>query len=221
MRLKAGLFAAVALGACQTQAPAVDMAETGVVSSGSQEDLAMFDPPAGPLGEADVWRVDLGDVVTHILSGATCPATRGDLRRDKQIIYRANGMDVGCNYIGADGTVLRFYVFTSELGGLDAEMKSTADSMRAQQPIAKEEPFGSPSPEFRSYTLAYTGPSGTPMRSSLLLAQVNGGWMVKVRVTGPEAGARKTEELAARVLMEEANRLKSRPVPRMVRATTY
>jgi hypothetical protein len=217
------ILAVIALGVlagCQGTPPVgeLDGAPRATAVSGGEtapEGLAVFDPPAGPLGPEEIWRVDAQDNVTHIQSGVTCPGMLGGLRRDKQTVYRQNGMDVGCNYIGDGPTVLRFYVFTSDTGGLDAEMRVASDSMRAQQPIAKRAPVIAASQAFRNYALVETDATGTATRNSLLMTQVNGGWMLKVRLTCREADAKMYEELAARVLDDEAGKLKSRPVPRV------
>jgi hypothetical protein len=209
-RVIAGLVAALALlGACQSVATP-PQAEGGTES-------AMFDPPTGPLSEAEIWRVDPDDNITHIQSGATCPGLWGGLKRDRLTIFRPDGMDVGCNYVGIDNaTAMTLYVFTSAHGGLDSEMKVAIDSMRARQPVAKETPFYNPSSNggYKTYTLAYANADGTPMRTSLLLGQVNGGWLLKIRLTCRESDARKAEEVAGLAMMGQADRLRTRPVPR-------
>ena len=124
-------------------------------------------------------------------------------------------MDVGCNYIGGEGpALLRFYIFTSDIGGLDAEVRTATDSMRAQQPIAKRAPVIAASQAFRNYGLVETDANGTMTRNSLLMTQVNGGWILKVRLTCREQDAKAYEELAARMLADEVSKLTSRPVPR-------
>ena len=176
--------------------------------------LPLFDPPTGPLSPEQIWRVDAQDTITHIQSGATCPGMLGGLRRDKQTIYKQNGMDVGCNYTGGEGpALLRFYIFTSDNGGLDAEMRVASDSMRAQQPIAKRGAVAA-SQAFKALALVETDANGGATRNSLLMTQVNGGWILKVRLTAREQDAKAYEEIAARLLTDEAERLKSRPVPR-------
>lgn len=223
MRILAAVAAAVVLAGCQSTAPAGETPLEGaphVTPAGGGETtaggLATFDPPAGPLSPEEIWRVEPQDTVTHIQSGATCPGMLGGLRRDKQTVYKPNGMDVGCNYIGGEGpALLRFYVFTSDIGGLDAEVRTATDSMRAQQPIAKRAPVIAASQTFRNYGLVETDAGGTTTRNSLLMTQVNGGWILKVRLTCREQDAKTYEELAARMLSDEAAKLKSRPVPRV------
>jgi hypothetical protein len=224
MKIRMAIAAAAVLTGCQTSAPAVETPLDGarrVVSTGGAptvpDGVTLFDPPVGPLAPEQVWRVDGQDLVTHVLSGATCPGMLGGLRRDKQTIYRQNGMDVGCNYIGDGPTVLRFYIFTSETGGLDSEMRVATDSIRAQQPIAKRAQPSPAAAAFRNYAVTEADANGVMTRNSLLMTQVNGGWILKVRVTCREADAVRTEDLAARLLGDEANRLKSRPVPRTLK----
>jgi hypothetical protein len=225
MRILAVVATAVALAGCQSTSPAGETppegASAGTLASGEDTapgGLAMFDPPTGPLSPEEIWRVEPQDTVAHIQSGATCPGMLGALRRDKQTIYKPNGMDVGCNYAGGDGSaLLRFYVFTSDNGGLDAEVRAATDSMRAQQPIAKRAPVVAAAQAFRNYALVETDANGALMRNSLLMTQVNGGWILKVRLTCREQDTKTYEELAARMLTDEAARLKSRPVPRTVR----
>jgi hypothetical protein len=212
MRVLAGVIAAlVALGACQSPSPPAGDAPP-----------ATFDAPIGPLSEAEIWRVDPHDTITHIQSGANCPKLWGGLMRDKLTIFRPNGMDIGCSYAGPAGsaTVLTFYVFTSVNGGLDAELKVGVDSMRARTPTAKEAPFHNPptSSEYRSHALSYASPDGTRMRTSLLVGQVNGGWLVKIRLTCREEDARKMEEAAGQGLVGQADRLRTRPIPRATRS---
>ncbi len=225
MRIRMAVAAAVVLAGCQSTAPAGETPLDGAprvtaVTDGKMmpDGPAMFDPPAGPLSPEEIWRVEPQDTVLHIQSGATCPGMLGGLRRDKQTVYKPNGMDVGCNYIGGEGpALLRFYIFTSDIGGLDAEVRTATDSMRAQQPIAKRAQVIAASQAFRNYGLVETDANGTMMRNSLLMTQVNGGWILKVRLTCREQDAKMYEELAARMLADEASRLKSRPVPRTVR----
>lgn len=222
MRILAVVAAAVLAG-CQSTSPAgetpLDGAPSGALASGGETTpggLAVFDPPAGPLSPEEIWRVEPQDLVTHIQSGATCPGMLGGLRRDKQTVYKPNGMDVGCNYIGGEGpAVLRFYIFTSDIGGLDAEVRTATDSMRAQQPIAKRAPVIAASQAFRNYGLVETDANGTMTRNSLLMTQVHGGWILKVRLTCREQDAKTYEELAARMLADQVAKLKSRPVPRV------
>lgn len=222
----AAMTAAAFLAACQSAPPVggtvLDGAPAGDPRLGAgaattPDGAAIFDPPAGPLSPEQIWRVDGQDNVTHIQSGAVCPGMLGPLRRDKQTIYKQNGMDVGCSYTGGEGpAVLRFYVFASDNGGLDAEMRVASDSMRAQQPIAKRATVASGAQAYRNFALVDTA-GGATTRNSLLMTQVNGGWMLKVRLTCREADAKALEEVAARQLGQEVERLKSRPAPRLVR----
>ena len=66
----------------------------------------------------------------------------------------------------------------------------------------------------RAPALVETDANGGATRNSLLMTQVNGGWILKVRLTAREQDAKAYEEIAARLLTDEAERLKSRPVPR-------
>ncbi len=85
--------------------------------------------------------------------------------------------------------------------------------MRAQQPIAKRATVAAPQ-SLKTLALVETDANGTAMRNSLLMTQVNGGWILKVRLTCREQDAKTYEEIAARLVGEEADRLKSQPVPR-------
>lgn len=224
MRILVAMAAAAGvLAGCQTAAPVADTQLAGAAAvegvpaarvETTPGGLPLFDPPTGPLSPEQIWRVDAQDTITHIQSGATCPGMLGGLRRDKQTIYKQNGMDVGCNYTGGEGpALLRFYIFTSDNGGLDAEMRVASDSMRAQQPIAKRGAVAA-SQAFKTLALVETDANGGATRNSLLMTQVNGGWILKVRLTAREQDAKAYEEIAARLLTDEAERLKSRPVPR-------
>ncbi len=228
MRILVAITAGLVLAACQATPPSrqtpLDGGPVGEDLSGARIEasaggLPMFDPPAGPLSPEEIWRVDAQDNITHIQSGATCPGLLSGLRRDKQTIYRQNGMDVGCSYAGGEGpTLLRFYIFTSDNGGLDAEMRVASDSMRAQQPVAKRATVAGAAQAYRNFALVEADPDGMATRNSLLMTQVNDGWILKVRLTCRESDAKAAEEVAARLLGQEVERLKVRPVPRVVRA---
>jgi hypothetical protein len=199
-----------------------------VQSSGSPEDRALaallqlaLDKEAAkdekaPLTEAQIWRKDDDGNITHIQSGATCPVTWAGLTRDKLSVFAADGTDVGCNFVtpNAGPTYMTFYVY-QRAGGMEEAMKEAVDGMKARQPVAKETPYFAPSSngQYRSLTLSYKAADGTPMRTSVLLAQ-SGGWLLKMRLTCREDDARVAEQSAALGLMGQADRLRSpQPLP--------
>src|SRR5262245_37747641 len=117
-----GLFAA----GCQSQPKdeiAIVVGPDGkmrvVPSSNSPEDQmiaallnAEFAKAEGETADKDLWTTDADNNITHILSGATCPASWSGLEREKVTVFKPDGTDVGCNFISRSGpTVMTFYVF--------------------------------------------------------------------------------------------------------------
>lgn len=222
MRIRAAVMAAFAVTACSAvPAPSpsggtsIETAERGRpdVDAGAQspaDRLPAGGAPKDPLRPEQIWSVDREDNVTHVLSGASCPAVLGPLRRGRQIIYRPNGMDVGCSYTSGDGkTLLRMYIFTSENGGLEAEMRIASDSMRAQQPVGRRVTLSEGARTFSGFALAGPDGAGTATRNTVLMTQTRDGWLVKVRLTCPESEAGPAENMAAGLLAGTAQKIRA------------
>lgn len=168
-----------------------------------------------PLSEEEVWRQDAAGNLTHIQSGAQCPARWGEYARGRSSIFRPDGMDVGCNYEGPDGKIMTFYVYQNT-ETLREELETTFETMKTRQPVSTEAPFGA-TPASGSYaarTLAYEMADGTRMRTSVLLT-TGGSWRMKIRLTCKADDAVRTETAAGLALMGQADRLNTiqRPTP--------
>lgn len=174
--------------------------------------------PERALTENEIWRQDADNHLTHIQSGATCPATWSGLVRERTTIFRPDGMDVGCNYLSPNGpTVMTFYSFTmpGPKETLEEVLKQSAEPLKARQPTAKETPFLAPSQhgQYLAAAVAYTNVDGTKMRTSVLVAEVNG-WYLKIRLTCRESDAPVAENTAGLAIMGQADRLRTKPVPK-------
>ena len=189
-----------------------------VPSSNSPEDLAIAALLNSASAEADtldkdLWITDDDDNITHILSGATCPAIWSGLEREKVTVYRPDGTDVGCNFVSRSGpTVMTFYVFNG--GSVNDEINGAFESMKARQPVSRETSFTSPSSNgtYKSRTLAYEAANGTAMRTSVLVGEA-GGWVLKIRLTCTAAEAPMAEQVAGLAILGPSDRLRSRPRP--------
>lgn len=168
------------------------------------------------LDEDEIWRADAADNLTHIQSGAQCPARWGDFARTRTSIFQTDGSDVGCNYEDAAGTVMTFYVYQSP-ENLAVEMDQTFEAMKTRQPVSSEAQFGGPvaSKAYAARTLAYEAADRTRMRTSVLLTD-GGGWRLKIRLTCRANDAARIETSAGIALMGQADRLASSLPPKPV-----
>lgn len=239
LRTFAAMATSLALAAgCQTAAPkddsaiVIEVGEDGqmrvLTADGSAEALALaqllqsaldgeFDDaaeePPEPLTEEEVWSKDAAGNLTHIQSGAQCPAQWGEYKRERVGIYQPDGTDVGCNYVAPDGKVQTIYVYLSD-APLAEELEATFEAMKTRQPVSEETPFakGSPGNGYVARTLSYANADGTRMRTSVLLT--NGGeWRLKIRLTCKDSDAPRAEIAAGLALIGQADRLASPRVP--------
>lgn len=168
-----------------------------------------------PLAEDEVWSNDGNGNLTHIQSGAQCPAQWGDYTRTRTSIFKPDGTDVGCNYGARDGKVRTFYVYKSELSLVD-ELDGTMETIKTRQPVSTETRFGSgpASSVYMGRSLAYEDADGAKMRTSVVLAD-GGEWRLKMRLTCEASIAADAENAAGLALMGQSERLDASkpPVP--------
>lgn len=190
-----------------------DLALAALMQSALNGELGEAEAETEPLQEDEVWREDTVGNLTHIQSGAQCPARWGEYARERTAIYLPDGTNVGCNYNSADGRILTFYVYESAESLAD-ELDATFEAMRMRQPVSEEAPFGARmrSNGYVARTLAYQQADGADMRTSVLLAD-GGPWRLKIRLTCPAADSVRVEEAAGVALIGQADRLNS-PQPR-------
>lgn len=188
-----------------------DLALAALMQSALNGELGEEEAEAEPLREDEVWREDTAGNLTHIQSGAQCPARWGEYARERTAIYLPDGSNVGCNYNSADGKILTFYVYESP-DSLAEELDTTFEAIKMRQPVSEEAPFGARmrSSGYVARTLAYQQADGTNMRTSVLLAD-GGPWRLKIRLTCPAADSVRVEEAAGIALIGQADRLNSPP----------
>lgn len=160
-----------------------------------------------PLAEDAVWSNDGNGNLTHIQSGAQCPAQWGEYTRTRTSIFKPDGTDVGCNYGARDGKVRTFYVYKSEFSLVD-ELNGTMETIKTRQPVSTETRFGSgpASSVYVGRSLAYEDADGTKMRTSVVLAD-GGEWRLKMRLTCEANVATDAENAAGLALMGQSDRL--------------
>jgi hypothetical protein len=171
-------------------------------------ELDLEDEPP-PLSEDEVWHEDAAGNLTHIQSGAQCPARWGEYARERTAIYAPDGANVGCNYTASGGRIQTFYVYQNDQSLAD-ELEETFVTMQTRQPVSEEVPFAN-SMAFGRYVaraLAYSAADGTRMRTSVLLAD-SGGWRLKIRLTCKATDVPSAETAAGVGLIGQADRLAS------------
>jgi hypothetical protein len=230
-RLAAVAFAALMAGCASEPKPensiniivGPDGKMTAVSSSNNPEDRAMAailsQALNGELGVEDkaltedqIWQKDAGGNVTHIQSGATCPAQWGDFVRNRLEVFIRDGTNVGCNYGRGSSSALTFYVY--EGSTVEEELRNAFDAMKSRQPVSKETPYHMPSAAgaYQARTLVYETADRTAMRTSVLVAQA-GKWVLKMRLTTLAADAKTVEQFAGVALVGQVDRLRSPPPP--------
>lgn len=187
---------------------AEDQALAAILQSALNGGLEQREEPA-PLKEDEIWRQDAEGNLTHIQSGAQCPARWGGYTRTRTSIFKPDGTDVGCNYGAPDDRVLTFYVYQSDLTLAD-ELDGTLETLKTRQPVSTEAKFGSPpgSPAYVGRALAYEAADGRKMRTSVVLSD-GGSWRLKIRLTCDAGIAVQAENAAGLALMGQADRLNS------------
>lgn len=175
-------------------------AMNGQLDLGDEEEQA-------PLAEDEVWSQDGNGNLTHIQSGAQCPAQWGEYTRTRTSIFKPDGTDVGCNYGAPDGKVRTFYVYKSDFPLID-ELNGTMETIKTRQPVSTEARFGSgpASSVYVGRSLAYEDADGTKMRTSVVLAD-GGEWRLKMRLTCEANVAADAENAAGLALMGQSDRL--------------
>jgi hypothetical protein len=192
---------------------------TAVSSSKDPDDRAMAALLSGALNggsgseqnqkeltDDQIWSRDGDGNVTHIQSGATCPAQWAGFTRNRLEVFIRDGMNVGCNYGLGTTSALTFYVYEGTT--LEDELESALDAMKTRQPLSRETPYHAPSVNgsYQARTLAYETASGTAMRTSVLIGKA-GDWFLKMRLTCPAAEAARLEQTVGIALIGQSDRL--------------
>jgi hypothetical protein len=101
-------------------------------------DTTAGSPPGSPAKDSDpqsIWRFDKAKAAEHLQSGLVCPPILRDYARNQLALYDRFGLDVSCNYAGADKD-LTVYVTRRRTSGVDedlAEAKRELLEVRAER----------------------------------------------------------------------------------------
>jgi len=57
-----------------------------------------------------IWRLDDKNDATHLQTGLVCPAISGNFKRTAMRFYKASGLDVSCNYLDSEKTLVTIYL---------------------------------------------------------------------------------------------------------------
>lgn len=165
----------------------------------------------------EIFLRDEYDNATHIQSGVVCPVTWGAFERERVSIFKADGTDVGCNYLGPDGAIMTLYAYQRDIA-LEDEMAGLEDTIDMRNPGSRPDDmneFG-PSPDgfrYLTYTVAFRNTDGTAMKSGALLGE-HRGWRLKARITYTARTANDVEYFAFMALRGWADRVgRTVPVP--------
>lgn len=178
--------------------------------------LQQFSQPEAPddLADDDIWDVDAGGNFTHIQSGLICPATWSGMHRTAETIYDRQGQDVGCNFVSADGAVVTFYAYRSNMSVTD-EVEDIMDQIvKARNPVHEDSSIPTMSNQdnafaFEAAAITFAAADGTPLKSGLALMD-SAGWRVKARVTYPLAVADEVETFIGISMLGQHDRITTR-----------
>lgn len=157
--------------------------------------------PPGPEGEAlaiqdrsgEAFETSETGAYTHQASGLVCPASYGEFGFDGETLFEADGSEVACKYVTAQGEALTLYLISAARVGLQQEAQNAAavipmvsqveydaaasqDCMSGLAAAAAAQSVPA-SAEFPCYVFRGEGVA------SLLALREEEGWITKVRLT--------------------------------------
>jgi hypothetical protein len=129
-----------------------------------------------------VWRVDASGMATHWQSAMICPTAVRSFQRKDLVPFDGFGLDVGCNFIAADGNaVISLYMTRRKGQSLNDNFVSAQDALKQRLPEAKSMSGDVPAPKGLTFTGAlYELGDGT--RTGVWVTDVSG-WTFKFRAT--------------------------------------
>ncbi len=159
------------------------------------------------LSDEEIWRTNEDGSMLHIQSGGYCPAIWGQFTRTQSYIIKRNGTDVSCNFNNAEtGSILTFY-FYQVAAEPEAEAEGALEAMRYRVPDGKRVPLAArwKNPDFSTAILS-SDVNGKRIRNGVVVAR-SGPWLVKLRMTYPDANAAAFELMALTMLQGQVERL--------------
>jgi len=158
-------------------------------------------PEPQPLYKS-IWRVDTNGTITHLQSGLACAPDVGAFRRQNVTAYQPSGLDVSCNYMDRQKSLITVYLTRRGNDSLADDFTEAEREMLQAYPDAS--PLPKPVQQDNMQNARYTREGGQ-IREGIWIGDLTG-WTLEFRATWiPDDEAAALSEIVALAAQAQAS----------------
>jgi hypothetical protein len=145
-----------------------------------------------------IWREDEKNAIVHLQSGLSCDAHVGTFRRQDVHVYKPTGLDISCNYMDAQRSLITLYLTRRDGNSLADDFTEAEREMLQISPDTS--PLSAPT-ETNGLRSALYARSGGTIREGIWVGDITG-WTLEYRATWkPSDEAVTLDEISALTAM--------------------